>query len=210
MSRAEHWYAVECATRKEVEACEHAEAHGLGAYVPKQLRSVIVNRYTKRRELREFPIVSGIVFINAPQPLTPALVRELMAPLCAQGRISGEDKPDWSDPRTWGRMAASQRNRKDSPITGVYGSFGVPTEIRWEEIEFMVDQNKDHDALVRARYRGEMPEFPEGTPVRLKEGPLSGFNGIVVDGLHNRLSVLVNILGREAKAEVSVDQVDVA
>lgn len=208
MSRAEHWYAVECSPRKENAACEHIEAFGLGAYVPMQDRSVIVNRYTKQRELKKFPIVSGIVFVNSPEAMTAHLARTLIAPVCADERLTPADMPNGSNSRFWQRMTASLRNCQASPVTGVYGSDGVPTEIRWREIEFMVEQNKDHDALVRARYRGEMPEYPAGTLVRMKEGPLSGFNGIVVDGLHNRLNVLVNILGRETKAELSVDQVD--
>ena len=81
MAKAEHWYAVECAHRREAQASAHVERFGLKAYVPMCKRDVLVNRHTKKREMREFPIVSGLVFVFGPDRLDIHAARRLTLPV---------------------------------------------------------------------------------------------------------------------------------
>lgn len=205
---AEHWYAVQSGNRQEAEAVEHAERFGLGALVPMRERLVIVNRHTKKRELRSFPIVSGIVFVNAPEPMTESLALALCAPLVPNSRFQADRTPEGMSPQSWGRLCASTKGFLPSPITGVYGAGGVPSRIRWDEIDEMQLEGDNLEALERAKARGQICPYDPGETVRIKIGPFSGFQAVVVGGLHSRLSLLIHILGREAKAEMGVDDVE--
>lgn len=55
----------------------------------------------------------------------------------------------------------------------------------------------------------ELPEFEVGRQVEIKEGPFSGFSGIVetIDDESEKLTVMVSIFGRMTPVELNFDQV---
>lgn len=209
---SEIWYAVECRPRDEDRASEHARRFGLGAMVPTHSRSVIVNRHTKKRELREFPIVSGLVFVASQRYLTANDAVLLTLPIPPSSTTDAT--PEVRVWETWESMRVSTRNWRESPIIGIYGSNGEPTTIRQDEIDLMVQHNGMEDKRLQAIFADPQiawkEKFSVDQVVRINEGPFEGFEGVIVDGLRNRLNVLIHILGRETNLDIGIDHIDAA
>ncbi len=80
-----------------------------------------------------------------------------------------------------------------------------PVPLSQKEVDRVLSQVKGEVAVVAA----EKGEFVVGSEVDIKEGPFSGFVGIVekVDEDNERLTVMVSIFGRMTPVELSFNQV---
>lgn len=78
------------------------------------------------------------------------------------------------------------------------------TPISNREIERIHSQVKGEVVVAR-----ELPKFEMGREVEIKEGPFSGFMGIVenIDDESEKLTVMVSIFGRMTPVELNFDQV---
>ena len=58
--------------------------------------------------------------------------------------------------------------------------------------------------------KAEKPQFNVGDTVRVMDGPLTGFNGLVemLDIEKNKVRVTVSMFGRETPVELELDQVE--
>ena len=172
----EHWYAMTCRPQKERAACALAERLGHIAYVPMRSKVVQVSGKAKRTVVREFPIVSGFVFVAIEHRVEPEDVYRMVRP----------------------------GTKVESPFTGIIGNGVDPIEIPYDQIARMVRVNADVDALDIARARGEIPAFEPSTRVRVQVGALEGFEGVVQQATGYRAKVLIQLLGRETIAELPV------
>lgn len=178
----EHWYAMTTRPRKESAACHVATDYGLTPYVPMTEKPVIVNRYTKRRETKTYPIVSGLVFVAFPRPVEASDVHRLVRPGA----------------------------KVKSPFTGIIGNGADPVEIPYEQIMRMIERNADQAALALARANGRIPRFNINDRVRVEGGPFSGFTGMVVAPSGERAKVLLPLFGSDTLAEISVATLSLA
>jgi transcription termination/antitermination protein NusG len=80
----------------------------------------------------------------------------------------------------------------------------LSTPISKREMERIDSQVKGEVVVAR-----EVPKFEMGREVEIKEGPFSGFMGIVenIDDESEKLTVMVSIFGRMTPVELSFDQV---
>lgn len=92
---------------------------------------------------------------------------------------------------------------KNTPgVTGFVGADNKPLPLNAEEVARILDTTTVEKPKA-------MAEFSVGDTVRVMSGPLADFNGEVseVNEDQNKLTVLVNIFGRDTPAQLSFDQV---
>lgn len=92
---------------------------------------------------------------------------------------------------------------KNTPgVTGFVGSANKPMPLNAEEVARILD----NAAVEKPK---AVAQFSVGETVRVMSGPLADFNGEVseVNQDQNKLTVLVNIFGRETPAQLSFGQV---
>ena len=85
-------------------------------------------------------------------------------------------------------------------VTGFVGSANKPIPLTEEEVLAMGMEK--HEIVVR---------YNVGDHVRIVDGPLASFNGVVeeIEPEKNRVSVIVSMFGRETPVELELDQVEV-
>ena len=85
-------------------------------------------------------------------------------------------------------------------VTGFVGSANKPIPLSEEEVLAMGMEK--HEIVVR---------YNVGDHVRIVDGPLASFNGVVeeIEPEKNRVSVMVSMFGRETPVELELDQVAV-
>ena len=85
-------------------------------------------------------------------------------------------------------------------VTGFVGSANKPIPLSEEEVLAMGMEK--HEIVVR---------YNVGDHVRIVDGPLASFNGVVeeIEPEKNRVSVMVSMFGRETPVERELDQVEV-
>ena len=85
-------------------------------------------------------------------------------------------------------------------VTGFVGSANKPIPLSEEEVLAMGMEK--HEIVVR---------YNVGDHVRIMDGPLASFNGVVeeIEPEKNRVSVMVSMFGRETPVELELDQVEV-
>ena len=85
-------------------------------------------------------------------------------------------------------------------VTGFVGSGTKPTPLTEEEVQQLGVEK--HEVVVA---------YGEGDSVRVADGPLTGFIGVVdlVDIEKNKVRVIVSMFGRETPVELELDQVEV-
>ena len=59
-----HWYAIRVAPQKEFAAQEILSRKGIATYCPSDRRWRKVSRYVREKELRDYPLVPGYVFVG--------------------------------------------------------------------------------------------------------------------------------------------------
>lgn len=210
MTKAEHWYALTTKPRSEQAACARAEHFGFRTYVPMCEKKVMVNRHTKERKPKSFPMLPGIIFVGAEQEITPSLLMALIEPLRASIPLGYGDCPKRLDRAQWASFGLSVRNRKISPITGIIGNGDEPGLIHNDAIERMKKKNADQDAAAAARERGEIEVYKPETTVRILEGPFEGFNGLVVVAKGHRAKIMASVFGGEVPVELSIEHIEAA
>ena len=85
-------------------------------------------------------------------------------------------------------------------VTGFVGSANKPIPLTEEEVLAMGMEK--HEIVVR---------YQVGDHVRIVDGPLSSFTGVVeeIEPEKNQVSVMVSMFGRETPVELELDQVEV-
>lgn len=85
-------------------------------------------------------------------------------------------------------------------VTGFVGSANKPIPLSEEEVLAMGMEK--HEIVVR---------YNVGDHVRIMDGPLASFTGVVdeIEPEKNRVSVIVSMFGRETPVELELDQVEV-
>jgi transcriptional antiterminator NusG len=97
--------------------------------------------------------------------------------------------------------------RNTPGVTGFVGNGARPTPLLRKEVEGILGVGKEEpgqEKKVRPRL-----EFEEGEQVRVVAGPFADFNGAIdeIDVARSKLTVLVNIFGRETPVELDLAQV---
>jgi transcription antitermination factor NusG len=210
MARAEHWYALTTKPRSEQAACARAEHFGFKTHVPMCEKSVIANRHTKKRKLKKFPILPGVIFVGADKEITPRVLMALIEPVRPEILLGHGDCPNRIDRSTWAKLAKSKRNRKLSPITGVIGTGDVPGLISYQAIKQMADRNGQAEDLALQMARGEIDIYDPGAEIRILEGPFEGFSGLVEEARGARAKVFVSVFGRETPLEIGIEHIEAA
>ena len=85
-------------------------------------------------------------------------------------------------------------------VTGFVGSANKPIPLTEEEVLAMGMEK--HEIVVK---------YNVGDHVRIMDGPLASFTGVVeeIEPEKNRVSVMVSMFGRETPVELELDQVEV-
>ena len=94
---------------------------------------------------------------------------------------------------------------KNTPgVTGFVGAGNKPVPLSQPEVDRILHTGTGGQAPTRAQV-----EFTLGESVKVTSGPLSDFDGEIVDvnGDQQKLKVLVNIFERQVPVELSFDQV---
>jgi transcriptional antiterminator NusG len=98
--------------------------------------------------------------------------------------------------------------RNTPGVTGFVGQGAKPSPLRRRDVEtFLAVKNDEVEAVTR---RGKPKlEYEVGETVRVKEGPFADFSGevVTIDENHLKVTVLVNIFGRETPVELDFAQV---
>jgi transcription termination/antitermination protein NusG len=98
--------------------------------------------------------------------------------------------------------------RNTPGVTGFVGNGARPTPLSRKEVENILGvggkEEPGHEKKVRPRL-----EFEVGEQVRVTTGPFADFNGAIsdIDVARSKLTVLVNIFGRETPVELELGQV---
>jgi len=98
--------------------------------------------------------------------------------------------------------------RNTPGVTGFVGNGARPTPLSRKEVEGILGvggkEEPGHEKKVRPRL-----EFEVGEQVRVTTGPFADFNGAIsdIDVARSKLTVLVNIFGRETPVELELGQV---
>jgi transcriptional antiterminator NusG len=97
--------------------------------------------------------------------------------------------------------------RNTPGVTAFVGNASRPTPLSRKEVESILGVGKEepgHERKVRPRL-----EFEVGEQVRVVTGPFADFNGAIsdIDVARSKLTVLVNIFGRETPVELELGQV---
>jgi transcriptional antiterminator NusG len=97
--------------------------------------------------------------------------------------------------------------RNTPGVTGFVGNGARPTPLSRKEVENVLGVGKEEPG-VEKKVRPRL-EFEEGVQVRVITGPFADFNGAIsdIDVARSKLTVLVNIFGRETPVELELGQV---
>jgi transcriptional antiterminator NusG len=97
--------------------------------------------------------------------------------------------------------------RNTPGVTGFVGNGARPTPLSRKEVEGVLGVGKEEPG-VEKKVRPRL-EFEVGEQVRVTTGPFADFNGAIsdIDVARSKLTVLVNIFGRETPVELELGQV---
>ena len=97
--------------------------------------------------------------------------------------------------------------RNTPGVTAFVGNASRPTPLSRKEVENVLGVGKEEPG-VEKKVRPRL-EFEEGEQVRVITGPFADFNGAIsdIDVARSKLTVLVNIFGRETPVELELGQV---
>jgi transcriptional antiterminator NusG len=98
--------------------------------------------------------------------------------------------------------------RNTPGVTGFVGNGARPTPLSRKEVENILGSGEVEAVGVEKRARPRL-EFEVGEQVRVTTGPFADFNGVIsdIDVARSKLTVLVNIFGRETPVELELGQV---
>ncbi len=98
--------------------------------------------------------------------------------------------------------------RNTPGVTGFVGSGAKPTPLSRKEVENILGSGEKEEVGVEKRARPRL-DFEVGEQVRVTTGPFADFNGVIsdIDVGRSKLTVLVNIFGRETPVELELGQV---
>jgi transcriptional antiterminator NusG len=98
--------------------------------------------------------------------------------------------------------------RNTPGVTGFVGNGARPTPLSRKEVENILGSGEKEEVGVEERARPRL-DFEVGEQVRVTTGPFADFNGVIsdIDVARSKLTVLVNIFGRETPVELELGQV---
>ncbi len=98
--------------------------------------------------------------------------------------------------------------RNTPGVTGFVGNGARPTPLSRKEVENILGTGDKEEVGVEKKARPRL-DFEEGEQVRVTTGPFADFNGVIsdIDVSRSKLTVLVNIFGRETPVELELGQV---
>jgi transcriptional antiterminator NusG len=98
--------------------------------------------------------------------------------------------------------------RNTPGVTGFVGNGARPTPLSRREVESVLGSGEPEVQGVEKKVRPRL-EFEVGEQVRVTSGPFADFNGVIsdIDVPRSKLTVLVNIFGRETPVELEIGQV---
>ena len=98
--------------------------------------------------------------------------------------------------------------RNTPGVTGFVGNGARPTPLSRKEVENILGSGEKEEVGVEKRARPRL-DFEVGEQVRVTTGPFADFNGVIsdIDVGRSKLTVLVNIFGRETPVELELGQV---
>jgi transcription termination/antitermination protein NusG len=98
--------------------------------------------------------------------------------------------------------------RNTPGVTGFVGNGARPTPLSRKEVENILGTGEKEEVGVEKRARPRL-DFEVGEQVRVTTGPFADFNGVIsdIDVARSKLTVLVNIFGRETPVELELGQV---
>ena len=98
--------------------------------------------------------------------------------------------------------------RNTPGVTGFVGNGARPTPLSRKEVENILGSGEKEEVGVEKRARPRL-DFEVGEQVRVTTGPFADFNGVIsdIDVARSKLTVLVNIFGRETPVELELGQV---
>ena len=98
--------------------------------------------------------------------------------------------------------------RNTPGVTGFVGNGARPTPLSRKEVEGVLGTGEKEEPGQEKRARPRL-DFEVGEQVRVTTGPFADFNGVIsdIDVARSKLTVLVNIFGRETPVELEFGQV---
>ena len=98
--------------------------------------------------------------------------------------------------------------RNTPGVTGFVGNGARPTPLSRKEVESILGTGAKEEPGQEQKVRPRL-EFEVGEQVRVTTGPFADFNGAIsdIDVARSKLTVLVNIFGRETPVELELGQV---
>ena len=98
--------------------------------------------------------------------------------------------------------------RNTPGVTGFVGNGAQPTPLSRKEVEDVLGVAARTSRAPEKKVRPRL-EYEEGEQVRVITGPFADFNGAIsdIDVDRSKLTVLVNIFGRETPVELELGQV---
>src|SRR5436190_14968233 len=98
--------------------------------------------------------------------------------------------------------------RNTPGVTAFVGNASRPTPLSRKEVENILGTGEKEEIGVEKRARPRL-DFEVGEQVRVTTGPFADFNGVIsdIDVARSKLTVLVNIFGRETPVELELGQV---
>ncbi len=98
--------------------------------------------------------------------------------------------------------------RNTPGVTGFVGNGARPTPLSRKEVEGVLGTGETEAVGTEKKARPRL-DFEVGEQVRVTTGPFADFNGVIsdIDVARSKLTVLVNIFGRETPVELELGQV---
>ena len=98
--------------------------------------------------------------------------------------------------------------RNTPGVTGFVGNGARPTPLSRKEVEGVLGTGVQVEPGQEKKARPRL-DFEVGEQVRVTQGPFADFNGVIsdIDVARSKLTVLVNIFGRETPVELELGQV---
>jgi transcriptional antiterminator NusG len=98
--------------------------------------------------------------------------------------------------------------RNTPGVTGFVGNGARPTPLSRKEVEGVLGTGEQEEVGTEKKARPRL-EFEVSEQVRVTTGPFADFNGVIsdIDVARSKLTVLVNIFGRETPVELELGQV---
>ncbi len=98
--------------------------------------------------------------------------------------------------------------RNTPGVTGFVGNGARPTPLSRKEVEDVLGTGEKEEAGTEKKMRPRL-QYEVGEQVRVIQGPFADFNGAIsdIDVARSKLTVLVNIFGRETPVELELGQV---